>query len=253
MKRLFISLLSLFAVATVSAQTQVIAHRGFHATKNSYDNTISALKHAQELGVYGSELDVNETTDGELIVIHGARHRDIPNVQKADFATVRALPLTNGEIVPTLDEYLVQGRKSKATKLIIEIKRHPSDEQEARVVAKILAAVKKHKMTKRVEYISFSRFICDELARTAPKGTQIAYLNGELSPAQCKERGFTGIDYHINTLKQHPEWIEQAHELGMTVNVWTVNDTETMQWFIDHKVDYITTDNPLEVNRLLGK
>ena len=253
MKRLFLTLLSLCAVVAVSAQTQVIAHRGFHATKNSYDNTISSLKHAQDLGVYGSELDVNETTDGELIVIHGARHRDIPNVQAADFSTVRALLLTNGEVVPTLDEYLEQGRKSKTTKLIIEVKRHATPEQEARVVEKTLAAVKKHKMTKRVEYISFSRFICDELARTAPKGTQIAYLNGELSPAQCKERGYTGIDYHINTLKQHPEWIEQAHELGMTVNVWTVNDTETMQWFIDHKVDYITTDNPLEVNRLLGK
>lgn len=253
MKRLFLTLLSLCAVVAVSAQTQVIAHRGFHATKNSYDNTISSLKHAQDLGVYGSELDVNETTDGELIVIHGARHRDIPNVQAADFSTVRALPLINGEVVPTLDEYLEQGRKSKTTKLIIEVKRHATPEQEARVVEKTLAAVKKHKMTKRVEYISFSRFICDELARTAPKGTQIAYLNGELSPAQCKERGYTGIDYHINTLKQHPEWIEQAHELGMTVNVWTVNDTETMQWFIDHKVDYITTDNPLEVNRLLGK
>ena len=253
MKRLFLTLLSLCAVVAVSAQTQVIAHRGFHATKNSYDNTISSLKHAQDLGVYGSELDVNETTDGELIVIHGARHRDIPNVQAADFSTVRALPLTNGEVVPTLDEYLEQGRKNKTTKLIIEVKRHATPEQEARVVEKTLAAVKKHKMTKRVEYISFSRFICDELARTAPKGTQIAYLNGELSPAQCKERGYTGIDYHINTLKQNPEWIEQAHELGMTVNVWTVNDTETMQWFIDHKVDYITTDNPLEVNRLLGK
>ena len=253
MKRLFLSLLALCAVATASAQTKVIAHRGFHATQNSYDNTISALKHAQALRVFGSELDVNETTDGELIVIHGARHRDIPNVQAADFQTVRALPLTNGEVVPTLDEYLKQGRKSKATKLIIELKRHATPEQEARVVAKTLAAVKKHKLNKRVEYISFSRYICDELARTAPKGTQIAYLNGELSPAQCKERGFTGIDYHINTLKQHPEWIKQSQALGLTVNVWTVNDTERIQWCIDQKVDYITTDNPEEVKRLLGK
>ena len=253
MKRLSLLALALFAAVSVSAQTKVIAHRGFHATQNSYDNTISSLKHAQQLKVFGSELDVNETTDGELIVIHGARHRDIPNVQAADFSAVRGLPLTNGEVVPTFGEYLKQGRKSKATKLIVEIKRHATPEQEARVVAKTLAAVKKHKMAKRVEYISFSRFVCDELARTAPKGTQIAYLNGELSPAKCKERGFTGIDYHINTLKQNPDWIKQAHDLGMTVNVWTVNDAETMQWFIDRGVDYITTDNPLLLNELLGK
>ncbi len=253
MKKFFAAAAALFMVSAACAQTQVIAHRGFHAAENSYDNTISALQHAQKIKVYGSELDVNETLDGELIVIHGARHREIPNVQAVDFATVRALPLTNGEIVPTLDEYLEQGKKSKATKLIIEIKRHPSAEQESRVTQKILAAVKNHKMLKRVEYISFSKHICQELVKYAPKGTQVAYLNGELEPSKCKELGFTGIDYNINTLKSRPEWIRQAQELGMTVNVWTVNDTKTLQWCIDQGVDYITTDNPLEANRLLGK
>lgn len=253
MKRIFTSAIAIFATLAVAAQTQVIAHRGFHATQNSYDNTISSLKHAQTLGVYGSEVDINETADGKLIAIHGARHRDIPNVQKADFATIRALPLTNGETVPTLDEYLEQGKKSKRTKLIIEVKSHPTPEQESRVVKNILAAVKKHKMRKRVEYIAFSKYVCDELVKYAPRGTQIAYLNGELPPAKCKELGYTGIDYNIHVLKKHPEWIKQSHELGLTVNVWTVNDTATLQWCIDQGVDYITTDNPVEANRLLGK
>lgn len=253
MKRLIALALCLFAATATYAQTQVIAHRGFHATQNSYDNTISSLKHAQELGVYGSEVDINETKDGKLIAIHGARHRSIPNVQNENFATIRELPLTNGEIVPTLDEYLEQAKKSKVTKLIIEIKSHPTPEQESRVVKNILAAVKKYKMRKKVEYIAFSKYVCDELVKYAPKGTQIAYLNGDITPAQCKEEGYTGIDYNLNTLKKHPEWIKQCHDLGMTVNVWTVNDTADMQWFIDQGVDYITTDNPLELNRLLGK
>ena len=151
MKRLITLALCLFAATATYAQTQVIAHRGFHATQNSYDNTISSLKHAQELGVYGSEVDINETKDGKLIAIHGARHRSIPNVQNENFATIRELPLTNGEIVPTLDEYLEQAKKSKVTKLIIEIKSHPTPEQESRVVKNILAAVKKYKMRKKVE------------------------------------------------------------------------------------------------------
>lgn len=253
MKRLFLAVLSLFCFSAAIAQTQVIAHRGFHATKNSYDNTISSLAHAQELGVYGSEVDINETKDGVLIAIHGARHRSIPNVQEENFATIRELPLKNGEIVPTFDEYLEQARKSNVTKLIIEVKSHPTPERESRVVKNILAAVKKHKLKKRVEYIAFSKYVCDELVKYAPKGTQIAYLNGNLTPAQCKEAGYTGIDYAHPVLKKHPEWIQQSHDLGLTVNVWTVNDTANMQWFIDKKVDYITTDNPLELNRLLGK
>jgi glycerophosphoryl diester phosphodiesterase len=54
-------------------------------------------------------------------------------------------------------------------------------------------------------------------------------------------------------MQQHPEWIKQSQALGMTVNVWTVNDTERIQWCIDQKVDFITTDNPEEVKRLLAK
>lgn len=253
MKNFITFVIAIFATLSVTAQTQVIAHRGFHATKNSYDNTISSLQHAQELGVYGSEVDINETSDGKLIAIHGARHRDIKNVQAATFDEIRALPLTNGEMVPTLDEYLEQGKKSKVTKLIIEVKSHPTPERETRVVKNILEAVKKHKMRKKVEYIAFSKHVCDELVKYAPKGTQIAYLNGDLTPAQCKEEGYTGIDYNLNTLKKNPDWIKQCHDLGLTVNVWTVNGTEDLQWFIDKGVDYITTDNPLELNRLLGK
>lgn len=253
MKRLVSLLACLFISAAAFSQTEVIAHRGFHATNNSYDNTISSLKNAQELGVYGSEVDIHETKDGVLIAIHGARHRDIPNVQKATFEQIRSLPLKNGEIVPTLDEYLEQAKKCKTTKLIIEIKSHPTPEQELRVVQNVLAAVKQYKLRKRVEYIAFSKYVCDALVGYAPKKTKIAYLNGDLTPAQCFELGYTGIDYNLNTLKKHPEWIEQCHELGMEVNVWTVNDTADMQWFIDKGVDYITTDNPLELNRLLGK
>ena len=240
MKRFITLALCLFVSVATYAQTQVIAHRGYHATKNSYDNTISSLINAQKLKV-----------DGVLIAIHGMRHRDIKNVQKATFDEIRSLPLENGETVPTLEEYLIQAKKSKKTKLIIEIKSHPTKEQEARVVKNILAAVKQHKLVKNVEYIAFSKYICDQLVKNAPRGTKIAYLNGDLTPEQCKKERYTGIDYNLNTLKAHPEWINKCHELGLTVNVWTVNDKKDMQWFIDMGVDYITTDKPDVLKRML--
>ena len=108
MKRFITLALCLFVSVATYAQTQVIAHRGYHATKNSYDNTISSLINAQKLKVYGSEVDIHETSDGVLIAIHGMRHRDIKNVQKATFDEIRSLPLENGETVPTLEEYLIQ-------------------------------------------------------------------------------------------------------------------------------------------------
>jgi glycerophosphoryl diester phosphodiesterase len=248
-------------VATITVQdnisqphkTRVIAHRGVHST--AVENSLESFIAAQELeGVYGSEFDVYITADGYVVSNHDATYKgDNGATVRIETTNYEDLPLRKGEKLPKLEAYFEQALKNPGCKLIIEIKSHPTPEQESRVVKNILAAVKKYKLTKHVEYIAFSKYVCDELVKYAPKGTQIAYLNGDIAPAKCKELGYTGIDYNINVLKKNPDWIKQCHDLGMTVNVWTVNDTETMQWFIDQGVDYITTDNPLELNRLLGK
>lgn len=252
MKKFLTLALCLVASTAVFAQTQVIAHRGFHATQNSVRNSLSALKHAQDLGVYGSECDINETKDGVLIVVHGPMHGEY-RVQETDFATLRAKALENGEVLPTLDEYLEQAAKNTRTKLIIEIKDHNTPSRETRVVKNILAMVKKYKLDNDVEYIAFRQHVCDELVKYGPKGIKVAYLNGTLTPEYCKDLGYTGIDYNISVMQKNPQWIKQCKDLGLTVNVWTVNDPEQIKWCIDQKVDYITTDNPLEVNRQLGK
>lgn len=252
MKKFLTLALCLVASTAVFAQTQVIAHRGFHATQNSVRNSLSALKHAQDLGAYGSECDINETKDGVLIVVHGPMHGEY-RVQETDFATLRAKALENGEVLPTLDEYLEQAAKNTRTKLIIEIKDHNTPSRETRVVKNILAAVKKYKLVDDVEYIAFRQHVCDELVKYGPKGIKVAYLNGTLTPEYCKDLGYTGIDYNFSVMQKNPQWIKQSHDLGLTVNVWTVNDPEQIKWCIDQKVDYITTDNPLEVNRQLGK
>jgi len=253
MKRIFTLIAGCLFAATLLAQTQVIAHRGYHAKEGSSRNSLSALKNAQDLGVFGSECDINMTKDGVPVVVHGLGHRSIPNVQEVDLATLRAELLDNGETLPTLDEYLELTAQNTATKLIIEIKDHATPQLETELVEKVLKAVKKHKLQNDVEYIAFRQHVCNELVKKGPKGIKVAYLNGDLTPRYCKGQGYTGIDYNYGVMKKHPEWIKQAHDLGLIVNVWTVNDTEGLQWCIDQGVDYITTDNPVEANRLLGK
>lgn len=57
--------------------------------------------------------------------------------------------------------------------------------------------------------------------------------------------GINGIDYHIDVFRKHPEWVKEAHQLGMTVNVWTVNDVKAMEEMKKLGVDYITTNEPV--------
>lgn len=114
---------------------------------------------------------------------------------------------------------------------------------------RIIRRVKNHKLQHRVEYISFSLEACEWLAKRTPK-SEIAYLNGDLTPAEVKKKGIDGIDYSYRVIEKHPEWIDEAHALGMKVNVWTVNKEDLMRKLILRKVDYLTTDHPLEAKKL---
>lgn len=70
-------------------------------------------------------------------------------------------------------------------------------------------------------------------------------------PAQIKQMGGTGIDYAMKVIRKHPEWIKECHDLGLLVNVWTVNSEADMKWCIDHSVDFITTNEPERLQSLL--
>ena len=58
------------------------------------------------------------------------------------------------------------------------------------------------------------------------------------------------MDYHYKVFEKNPTWIQEAKALGVKVNVWTVNDPALMQSLIEQGVDFITTDKPLEFNKL---
>ncbi len=251
------ALVSLAAIA----QPQVIAHRGFHATKGSCRNSIAALKEAQKLGLYGSECDINLTKDGVIVVAHGGLHpdkiyrkgEDIPRltIQKSTYEELKAIPLENGETIPTLEEYLEQTLKSKKTKLIIEVKSHYTPAKESEIVQKTVEMVAKYGLNDMVEYIAFRPWVCFELKRLAPEGTPIAYLNGDYDPTYVKGMGISGIDYKYDVLKKKPKWIKQCQKKGLKVNVWTVDDEDKLRWVIEQGVDYITTDNPVLATKLI--
>ena len=249
MKRIILCAVALVCcMIGLQAQTQIIAHRGFWKTEGSAQNSITALEKANQGKFYGSEFDVQVTLDGKLIVNHDSKFQGFV-IAETPFSKLKKIRLNNGEKLPTLKKYLKEGKKQDI-QLILEIKSHKDKKVENKVASDVVKMVKKMGLEQQVEYIAFSLNICEQLVKLTPK-SEIAYLNGDLSPAELKEKGINGIDYHLNVLFNHPEWVEEAHKLGMKVNVWTVNKVEDMQKFIDMGVDYITTDHPLELQKLL--
>ena len=68
MKKVMCLLAIMFMIANTSAQTRVIAHRGFWKTQGSAQNSITSLLKADSIGCYGSEFDVWLTKDNGLVL-----------------------------------------------------------------------------------------------------------------------------------------------------------------------------------------
>lgn len=229
---------------------KIIAHRGYWDTAGSAQNSIASLMKADSIHCYGSEFDLHLTADGKLVINHDDTIDGIL-IEEAKWKDIIDHKLGNGERRPLLHEYLAAG-KNCTTRLVLEIKKHKSEKRENVCVDEVLKAVKASGIADRVDYISFSKNVCQRLAKKQ-KGANIAYLNGDATPDEVKSWGCNGIDYQYQVLKRHPEWIRRCHELGMTVNVWTVNKLKEIKNFIEAGVDFITTNNPVNGLEQVGK
>ena len=243
-----LSILSLVALA----QPKVVAHRGYWRTDGSAQNSITSLQKAAEVGCWGSEFDVWLTADGVPVVFHDATIDGI-RIEDTTYATLMNLRLQNGEFIPTLQTYLQEAQHWPDCRLIFEVKPHRNAKRDAMISEMSVELVNMLGLASRTDYISFSKHACKRLHELAPQA-KVAYLNGDLTPQQVKEMGLTGIDYSIATFNKHPEWPLEAKELGLEVNVWTVDGEEALTRFAQMPgIDIITTNDPETLIKLLNK
>lgn len=235
----------------VSAETHVIAHRGYWDAPGASQNSIRSIVKADSIGCYGSEFDVWITADSVLVVNHDSTiHGVVIASSKADEVLAQKLP--NGENLPTLEQYL-DTAVPMSTRLIFELKEHSDRQQEHLAVMRCIEMIHAKGLDDRTEYITFSYPAMLDFIKYAPAGTPVYYLRGDKTPQELKDAGAAGPDYHFSVFQAHPEWIQECHDLGMKVNAWTVDDPAIMQWCIDHGVDFITTNAPEPLQQLLAK
>ncbi|MDD6606847.1 MAG: glycerophosphodiester phosphodiesterase family protein [Paraprevotella sp.] len=252
MKRIFILMAALLVGLTAVAQPKIVAHRGYWRTDGSAQNSITSLQKAAAVGCYGSEFDVWITADGVPVVFHDATIDGI-RIEDTTFATLMNHRLQNGEFIPTLQQYLTEGSKIEGCQLILEIKPHRNEVRDKRIADMCVELVRTLGLEKKTEYISFSKVVCQRLHEISPE-SKVAYLNGELSPAQIKEMGLTGIDYNEKVFVKHPEWLQEAKQLGVEVNVWTVDGEENLRHHVNLEgVDLITTNDPEILKGILAE
>ena len=243
------------SAAARGKKCEVVAHRGFwNCEEAGYaKNSIAALRCAQEAGFWGSEFDVNMTSDGVLIVYHDS-DVDGKKIEKHPYSEFKDFKIKNGETIPTLDEYLEQGKKYPETMLVFELKPHSSKEVESRFVELSIAKLKEHGLLSpdRVMFISFSIHMCELIAQQLPKFT-VQFLGSSLSPDELAAKGINGVDYNHAVYIIHKNWYKQARKNNMSINAWTVNNRPDIKRMLKLGVDYITTDEPLLVREMINQ
>ena len=232
-------------------RNSVIAHRGAWKNTGATENSIAALQHAIRLGCQGSEFDVHMSVDSVLVINHD------PTIQGQTIYTsssekLLALKLPSGENMPSLESFIKAGMTQNNTKLILEIKPTINKERALQLTKKVMDLVIKLKAQAWIDYISFDYAICIELMRLDPY-SRVAYLNGDKTPEMLAADKFWGLDYNQSVYQKNPDWIAQAKQKGLTINVWTVNDPALLNSFLDQKIEFITTNEPELLLKMINK
>lgn len=230
----------------------VIAHRGAWKNQNVSQNSMESLEKAIELGCEASELDVWMSSDNRVILSHDP----IVNgkaVEETTWVELLKTKLDQGGFIPGLEEYLQRIKKQNKTRLVIEIKK--SEKGKDRLMAltdSVVQIVHRYKAQAWVDYISFDYDALLRIRKLDPTAN-ISYLEANMPLELMQVDAISGIDYKSDVYEKDPDLIDKAHELGFTTNVWTVNNLEKLSYFLNKTIDYITTDEPEALLKLIDK
>lgn len=263
-----------FFTQFAAGQPLTIAHQGGEQLWPS--NTMLAYQNAVAMGVDVLEMDLHQTVDGVLVLIHDDTVDRTTNghgaVKEMTFADIQELDAGHywtddegqsypfrgqGVVIPSLQEVFVAFPDMPMN---IEIK-----PDEAAVAAAFCQMIRDYDMTEKVLVGSFHdvaltafRAACPEVATSMTEaeirpfwilnvvGLSALYR----SPAeafQVPERATLPVLGEVTVLTKR--FVRNAHHHNIAVHVWTINEVEDMERLLALGLDGIITDRP---DRLLG-
>lgn len=258
---------------------KIIAHRGF--SSQYPENTLCSFQGAIDSGADLIELDLQITADKELVIFHDTELARTTNgvgiVESLSLAELRSYdagswfsPKFQGERIPTLMEVF----KLCENKIGINIEIKPTKVLD--IIPAFEEALKENVSSLEVFVSSFDIHLLVELMERNPGlACAYAFLDNELlekietrepgvvldhevvrlSSFEHIERaaslGFRDINFRWSILTH--ELVNYAHEKGLLVNCWTVDEKEDMVSLITMGVDGIITNYPNRLREVLVK
>src|SRR3990167_6633923 len=248
-KRVCICLLIVFF--SMNSKTLKVAHRG--ASGIYPENTLLAFQKTLETDADMIELDVHRAKDGALVVFHDFEldrvtngsgpisQKTLAELKKLSVLGPSALLRTGKEKIPTLREVLE----------LLKKKIHLDIELKGANTAKLTAdLIKEYVKSRNFNYSNFIVTSFDhpqiiEFHKLLPE-IEVGFLYDEkqlpFNLNEIKNRGISWIAADYRDLTDN--FIKKAHELGLKILVYTVNDKNEYKMMEKLGVDAVATDFP---------
>lgn len=218
----------------------IMAHRGY--ISKGVENTKEAVQGAIDAKADYAEIDVLQTKDGELAVIHDLKLKRLANanvhVSDLTMAELRQLTLSQDGLsgqISTLDEIikLANGK----IKLNIEVKLHGGEKD---FVNKVLKTIKDNEFEKQCVIQTLHYPLIKEFKRANPD-IKVGYI---LYASRANLKNVKADFYVAEEYMLNKKLVKEARKLNKPIYVWTVNDMESLKAYYKLNVDGIITDYP---------
>jgi glycerophosphoryl diester phosphodiesterase len=233
-------------------EPRVVAHRG--ASALCPENTLAAFEMARNAGADAIELDVHETVDGDVVVIHGfevSRTTDGAGfVHELTTDYVRSLDAGSwwsaefsGARVPLLGEVLALD----GIDFEVELKGHGKG-----LVERVLAVVNDCGVLDRVEFTSFHLTALCELRRQAPDACVGLFARRELSWEEGVRRRLVFADrdlldaavVHVAASDFNAAWVGACHRHGAAAYAANADTVDEIRRVANDGADRLSTVDP---------
>lgn len=244
----------------------IVAHRG--ASAYAPENSIAAFELAIELGSDALELDLRQTKDNILVVLHDSDVDRTTNgkgnindytffeLQKLDAGSWFAKEFSDQKI-PSLQEVI--DLLGDSTLIIIELKE--GNETYPGIEERVVKLVKQNNIESQTILKSFDPNVLKRLRKIEPN-IPLLYVYAVRIPwlGMIIDRGVTFdsvYDLDVEYLQPHrfflsKSFVEDAQANGYKIISWGVNSTEAINESLEFGVDGIETDYPDRVLNMIS-
>lgn len=222
-----------------------IGHRG--AKGHVTENTLASFAKALQMGCHAIELDVHVCATGELVVIHDFTVDRVTNgtgeVHKLSLTQLKALEVTGGHGIPTLDE--VFETVGKGCFVNIEMKGRHTAQPVSDFIERYIA----EKGYAYNDFIvsSFQREELQHMHALNPKIPLGILTQASLHQAWEWAEEFNAVALHPHFTLLTESNVTKAREAGYKIYTWTVNEPDDIARVKALGVDGIITDFPERV------